>query len=172
MKNLNLENVQEITDFARPTAGGHICIIKDAKDFDNREYLKIEYDFADGELKDYYLNLSSRTGFWGGSFIKSYREKALPFFKGFITAVEQSNNNYKFDSDESKLVGKMVGLVLGEEEYKGNDGTVKTRLYVDSVRSIKAIKNSDFKVPEKKCLETVEKVTDGFTKIDDDEIFF
>ena len=152
MRDLDLENVQEAQDFEKPTPGGYICGITAVEDVADKEYLKIEYDFAEGPLKNYYRGLYEAKGFWGGTFVKSYKEKALPFFKGFITAVENSNKGYKFKNDETTLKRRMVGLVLGEEEYVGKDGTVKTRLYVDQIHSVDVIKKGDFKIPELKKL--------------------
>ena len=50
------------------------------------------------------------------------------------------------------MKGKRIGVVLGEEEYRKEDGTVGTRLYVAAVRSVKAIQDGDFKVPALKKL--------------------
>ena len=88
--------------------------------------------------------------------MKSYKESALPMFKRFCTAVSRSNGKYVFDggkvnSDEKTLRGKKVGLILGEEEYEGNDGTIKTRLYV--VREFSIDKIGEQKVPELKKLK-------------------
>ncbi len=156
MKNLGLSAIDEAKEFSKLSAGGYICGITAVEDLENREYLKIEYDIAEGENKNYWRGLYEAKGFWGGSFIKSYKTKALPFFKGFITAVKGSNKGFKWEddgaNDEKTLVRKLVGLVLGEEEYTGNDGSTKTRLYVDSVHTIDKIKSGDFKVPEFKPL--------------------
>lgn len=153
MKNLGLENVEEARDFEAPPAEGYICRITSVEDVVNKEYLRIEYDIAEGDFKDYYSQLYKNRGFWGGSMIRSYKEKALPFFKSFITAVEKSNPGFHFDSDEKKLIGKLLGLVLAEEEYLSNSGEVKTRLYADKPRSVEAIRTGDYKVPLKKLLE-------------------
>lgn len=165
MKNLNLVNVQEAQEFKNLIAGGYVAKITVVEDKTDKEYLRVEYDIAEGEFKGYFGELFDRANFWGGNFIKSYKEKALPFFKGFITAVENSNKNYVFDNDETKLVGKLVGIVLGVEEYTGNDGSVKTRLYVSDVRSIDKIKKGDYKIPQKKIIER----KDEFITIDTDE---
>ena len=62
------------------------------------------------------------------------------FFKGFITAVEESNPTFKWDWNEQKLKGQRIGVVLREEEYipqQGpNAGKVKTRLIVDEVSKV------------------------------------
>ena len=41
---------------------------------------------------------------------------------------------------------------MGDEEYQKNNGTVGKRTYVDTCRSVKAIREGDFKVPELKKL--------------------
>lgn len=152
MKILNLDNVNTAEEFDRLTPGGYVCGITAIEDVPEKEYLRIEYDIAEGKLKNYYRTLYNNKGFWGGSTIKSYKEKALPFFKGFITAIEQSNAGYKWDSDENKLIRKLVGFVLAEEEYRAKDGSIKTRLYVAHVTSTDKIRNGDFKVPALKKL--------------------
>ena len=158
MKYVNLDNVQEAGDFNRLTPGGYICGITRVEDVPEKEYLKIEYDIAEGEFRNYFRQLSERFGFWGGRFIRSYKDSALPFFRSFTKAVERSNKGYEFDYDEHKLVRKYIGLVLGEEEYISKDGEIKTRLYVASTRSVDAIKQGDFKVPELKKFKQKEPV--------------
>src|SRR5690554_4623694 len=103
MKDLNLKEVIEAQEFKRVAPGGYICRITMVEDVTDKEYLLLEYDIAEGEFKDYYCSLYESRGFWGAKFVKSYKEKALPFFKGMITAVERSNKGFKFDNDETKL---------------------------------------------------------------------
>ena len=148
MKNINWNDVQEIQDFKKLVPGGYICIITNVEDVPKKEYLKIEYDIAQGEFENHYQKLFDSKNFWGGRFVKSYKDgMAQSFFKGFLTAISNSNNGFVFDSDEKKLVGKLVGLVLGEEEYIKKDETLGTRLYVNSVRSINQIKTGEFEIP-------------------------
>ena len=156
MKKQNWDNVQEAAEFERPTPGAYIARIVNVEDTEEKEYLKIEYDFAEGNFKGYYAELYKSKGFWGGSFIRSYKEKALPFFKQFKTCLEVSNRGYFFDEDNlSAMCGRLIGIVLGEEEYCKNDGGVGTRLYVAQIRSVKAIETGDFKVPDLKKLAPI-----------------
>lgn len=160
MKETNWRNAK--TNDRLP-AGGYVCRIEDVQDNPDKEYLYIEFDIAEGEYKGYYSQLASSFGFWGGRFYRSYKDKALGMFKGFLLAVEESNDGYKFNNDESTLVGKLVGLILREEEYIGNDGNIKTRLKVSNVKNADAIRDGKFKVPPLKKLpveETMEDVTD------------
>lgn len=157
MKSIDLTNVQEAGEFTRPAAGPYICGITKVEDFADREYLKVTYDIIEGEYKGYYAEMRKNNPDWGwaGAYVKSYKESALPMFKRFCTAVSRSNGKYVFDGgkvncDEQTLKGKKIGLILGEEEYEGNDGNVKTRLYV--VREFSIDKIGEQKVPELKKL--------------------
>lgn len=150
MKNVNWDMVQD--DVRRPVPGGYAARITRVEDNEEKEYLLIEWEFADGEFKGSNKETMDRLGFWPMPFFCSYKEKALRFFKGFKTSVECSNPGYVFKNNPQSLVGKFVGVVLGEEEYIGNDGKKKTRPYVAEKRSGKAIRDGDFKVPELKKL--------------------
>lgn len=177
MKNVNWDDVQEESRI--PTPGGYIARITHVEDVEEKEYLRIEWDFYEGEFKGANQETFDRFGFWPTSFIRSYKEKALRYFKGFKTSVEMSNRNFVFRNDPQSLVGKYMGVVLGEEEYRSNDGKIKTRLYVAQVRSGKAIRDGDFKVPELKKLESKPAAapayggysapTSDFAMLDDDD---
>lgn len=152
MKAINLNEVQEAQEFTKLAPGGYICEITCVEDFPDKEYLKLEYDIIDGEFKDYFRNIYNNSGYWIGNFIRSYKNKALPFFKQFIVAVEKSNLRYKWNNDETTLMGKKLGLVIAEEEYLARDGSVKVRNYVASIHESSKILNGDFKVPALKKL--------------------
>ena len=94
-------------------------------------------------------------------FIASYKDTALSFFKGTITSIEKSNKGYTWDNDETKLKGKKIGLVLYEEEYVKNDGSVGVRMKVDKAHSVDAIKKGDFEVPERKCVAQTTSTSTG-----------
>lgn len=167
----NYETVQASSgEFARPTAGGYICKIMDVEDVPMNEqgkgdYLRIEYDIADGEFKGYYKEQFDKFGGnWFASFIRSYKEKAQGMFKHFTNCVEKSNAGYEWDWNEKGLIGKVVGLVLGEEEYKNSNNEIKTKLVVSQIKTVEEIKNGDFKVPTPKKL-AVETNTDGFSPV-------
>jgi hypothetical protein len=154
MKNVNYQDAKDVSQFPKLVPGGYVCRITNVKDVPDKEYLQVEYDIATGEFANHFLNLANSFGWWAGNFIRSYKEKALPFFKGFISSVEDSNAGFKFNYNETKLVGKMIGLVLAEEEYINQNGESRTRMYVSSVHSVQDIKNNAFKVPEKKVLSS------------------
>ena len=155
MKKIDWNNVQEVSD--RPTPGGYAAKIISVDDVESKEYLRICWDFADGEFKGDNQRCFDSYGFYPMSFVRSYKEKALPFFKAFKTAVEKSNPGFEFKDDPQSLVGKYVGVVLGEEEYQKRDGSYGTRLYVSEARSGEAIRKGDFKIPEFKRLPDSQK---------------
>lgn len=158
MKKIDMTNVQEAGEFKRPGAGAYICGITKVEDVSDKEYLKVTYDIIDGEFKGYYKEMRENNPewAWAGAYVKSYKTAALPMFKRFCTAVSRSNGNFVFDgntvnADEQTLVGKKIGLLLGEEEYYGNDGELKTRLIV--VREFSIDKLNEQKVPEIKKIK-------------------
>ena len=164
MKKLDLDNVQEFTKFKNPV-GGFICEIKSVENFPEKEYLKIGYDIAEAvsddqkEFVGMYEKRKKERDFDYHKTIVIYKESneiALRFFKSFVTAIETSNKGYKFQYEEQTLVGKLIGFVIGEEEYEGKDKNgvpkVKVRTYVAERHSVDAIKEGDFDVPEFKKL--------------------
>lgn len=177
----NYENVQATTgEFNKLPAGGYICRITLADDVPldtntgKGDYLKIEFDVASGEYKGYFEKQYERfNSFWGGSFIRSYKEKALGMFKHFTNCIEESNAGYMWAWDEKTLQGKYVGLVIGYEEYVNGSGETKERLYVKDVKTVGQIKQGDFKVPELKKLavEAPNKIAQSatFVSIEDDD---
>lgn len=148
MDNINWDTVQD--EVRRPVPGGYAARITKVEDNIEKKYLYIEWEFAEGDFKGCNQETFDAFGFWPMPIRKSYKPAALRFFKGFKTAVEMSNRNFVFNNDPQSLVGKFVGVVLGEEEYLGRDGNIKTRLYVAETRSGKSIRDSDFKVPDPK----------------------
>lgn len=147
--------VNEAGEFKRLPAGIYGVRITKVVDRPDREYLEIYSDITKGEFANYFKSLTD-SGLKDTSLhIRSYKTKALPFFKSFITAIEKTNPGYKWDWDETKLVGKNVIAVFGEEEYMGNDGTVKIGTKLVEFRSLEAFQAGRIKVPELKKLPQV-----------------
>lgn len=140
--------------YNNPVPGGYTAVITRVTDDEEKRCLFIEWDFADGQYQGANRETWERAGFWPSVLCRSYKDSALGFFKAFKTAVEASNPGYSFSTrDVQGLTGKRVGLVLGEEEYRKNSGETGKRLYVYQARSLKAIREGDFKIPELKRLD-------------------
>lgn len=173
MKKLGLDNVTEATERPKLTAGGYVCRIISTIDKPDKEYLEMEIDIAEGEFKGYYAGLMEQFNFWGGKLIKSYKESALPFFKGFTTAVEKSNPNFKFiEGDEKCLNNKLIGIVFREEEYQKQNGDIVVNVKVDEVRSVDKIRKGDFKIKPLKKLEPAQQTKTELTPIKDEDLPF
>ena len=158
MENIDWGSVEAAKDYVRPTAGGYVMRIAYVENVEASKYLLLKLDFVEGELKDYGLNIEERTNDdWGYmKAFRSYKETAKGFFKAFLVAVEQSNRNFsiaKFRGNESMLEGMLVGAVLFEEEYRGNDGSIKIRAKVDKIIPVDDIRKGKFKVKPLKKLE-------------------
>ena len=170
MKKIDWDNVQEAAEFARPEPGGYIARIDSVTDVTEKEYLLIEWDFAGGEFKGANAETFARASFWPYPLRRSYKEKALGFFKKFKHDLEDSNRSYLFREDDLPAMrGKFIGVILGEEEYRANDGTVKVRLVVANTCPVSDIKDGRYKVPDVKRLKpTAAAPSATFTDLDDD----
>lgn len=164
MRKINWGSVEEAKEFERLGSGGYVCRIVKIIDNPAKEYLQVFMDVAEGGFKNYGADAEKRNGNdW--SYIRmyrSYKEKALGMFKAFLSAIEKSNQNFKadaFDGDEQKLVGLLIGVVLGYEEYQKNDGTIGIRTYVRTLTSADKIRKKEFKVPDLKKLATTTTAT-------------
>ena len=147
MKSLDLTNVTATQggEFPRVTPGGYVIGIVSVEDVPEKEYLKVTYDIAEGEHKNYYYEMKERTGYDLPCFYKSYKEK-------FLDAVEASNTGYKWNNDERTLTRKLVGCVLREEEYRNKDGEIKVSLKPDTFYAAADIRAGKYEVLERKCL--------------------
>ena len=162
----NWDNIKAASNNERPVSGGYVCIIRKVTDDPKNQCLVIEYDIAEGPFKNYAADTAERAGFWPLDFMKSYKEKALGFFKAMIEAVEQTNNGFRWTWDEQKLVGKGIGMVLREEEYENRKGEVKIRIKPYAFCTAMDIRTGNFTVPEIKTLDHVT-ATPTFTDEED-----
>lgn len=171
-------NAQASGDFERLPAGGYIIKITGVQDEDQKQYLRIVYDIAEGPHAGRYKNEPSENDY-RHSFIRSYKESALGMFKAFILAVDGANDT-KFNDrvekgfPEHELVGKILGVLFGYEEYEANDGNVKERLRLVRFLNTEQVRAGDYEVPELKKLKTdnAPAIPDGFTPLGDADLPF
>lgn len=91
-------------------------------------------------------------------------------FKAFTEAVEDSNQGYHWDWDETTLKGKLFGCLFRREEweYKDKSGW-KTQPF--RAASVSTIRENKFEIPKDKPLKnksTVQPEGEGFEEIMDD----
>ncbi len=173
----DFDKVQASGEFERLPAGGYVIRITSAADVVDdhgnlKEYLRIVYDIAEGPEAGRYKNETADNDY-RHSFIRSYKDKALGMFKAFTNALEESNPGYKWDWNEAALAGKVLGVVIGYEEYESNDGSVKERQRIASCISADRVREGDFKVPELKKLKADKNaIPEGFTALTDADLPF
>lgn len=174
MPNIDMGAYEEATastgEFTRMPAGGYVCRIQavrtEGTDYSGRRidyindksYVKLIWDVAEGEFAgkfsdDYW---SGEDKDYGHQFYMSWSN--LGALKNTIQCLDESNPGFDpmaaFQADNWGLfVGKMMGLVLGEEEYRANDGTIKTRFGFPRIKSVQDIRDGKFKVPPLKKLD-------------------
>ena len=162
----NFDKIQENGGgFKRIPDGAYIVGIKKVTDNPEKKYLRLELDVCKGEYKNWYQKLydadKRETKYWprDGVLVRSYSDKALPFFKGFITSVTKSNKNFNWEWDEQKLVNKVFGVVIGTEEYERQNGGIGKRPYIASVHSVETIEKGEYEIPALKELTTTKSTT-------------
>ena len=155
MINVDLTNVTEAGgDFERPAPGGYVAMIVQVDLEKEKQYIRLYLDIMEGQFAHYYEQMYDRLDFWALTNIRSFKPKALPFFKQMVTAVSESNGGFEWTGDEQALVEKYVGIILKNEQYAKNDGTLGMRLVVDRFTSVDKIRKGDFKVPETVYLDS------------------
>lgn len=182
------QGAKKSTSFAGIEPGGYVCRIMNAQ-MHNENCLKISYDIAEGPFKDYYRKQYEQWGgTWRGNHYQSVESKdgstVLAGFSNLIYCIEESNKGYVWDWDERKLKGKMLGIVMREEEYIPSSGAhageVRTIVKSDTILTVEDIRKGDFKVKECKRLQEGSKAQtqpDTFSSmqtvnINDDDIQF
>lgn len=162
----NWDSIQETSQFAQLVPGPQICKITAVEDLADKEYYKIYFDIVGttgmkpetiarvksiypeiNELVGEFARQETAFGTWPrvGYDIRSYKDTAVRFFKAFITAVEKSNKGYTWNWDEKSLVGKLIIVNFGEEEYE-KDGVTAVSIKAREFRSIEAFLNGEVKL--------------------------
>lgn len=161
------DTTQAYGDFPTLPKGAYIMKIMGVSQETNTTggYLKIGMDIAEGEYKDFftnqYKNDTREQKKWGCNYLLNIpkddgSEKdgwTKRTFKTFTEALEDSNNGYHFDWDETKFKGKLIGGLFNEREYKKNNGDIAKAPNLAKVCSVDAIKNGKYKIPEDKLIK-------------------
>ena len=176
------DEAQAITgEYEKLEAGGYICKIINAKEEQSKsgkKMLVLAIDIAEGEHKDFYKkrydeatkNASpDKPAKWSGIYRQMLEgEKAVGFLKGVMTSLEASNNGFKWEWDEKKLIGLKFGGIFGEEEYEKTDGSIGTTTKIKFIRTVKAIQDGNYKIPELKKLPVKGDSFEEFAKAADE----
>ncbi|MEG2229971.1 MAG: hypothetical protein RRY22_04265, partial [Bacilli bacterium] len=153
----------EFGEYETLKLGGHEVVIKSAEVYigqTGNKSLKVCVDIAGNDIqkgfyqKQYNDNNNSDKKWANGSTkyvtIKD-EEKCVAIFKGFITAVENSNAGYKWNFEENTLVGKKICGVYGLEEYYNQNGDIGAATKLKDFRSLDKL--ADIKIPKVKLID-------------------
>lgn len=162
----NWENVQEFSERKTLPLGAYVCRIKKAsvEETDYGNVLALSFDIEDGEYAGYYAdefkNNPSNTKKWKG-FLRQFLprndgsdkdEWTKSSLKGLITSVEKSNLGYTWNWDERTLAGKLIGVIMRNEEweYEGKHGWAVRPFRACSVGSVQ---DGSYYIPKDKPLK-------------------
>ena len=160
------DEVEVNQDFERMELGGHKGIIKSVEKYTSQmsgnTSLKVQVDTdKDDKQPNYYQkqydsdDRSDKKWSTGATKYVSLKqdENCVRMLKGFITAVENSNNGFTYDwkKDIEQLVGKKVGLVFGLEQYEDQEGKIKTATKLNQFRSLDKVE--DTKIPKVRLID-------------------
>lgn len=173
---------QAISEGGALPKDGYVCKILNAqvKDGTNGQYLQIAYDIAEGQYKDYFKGLfdakKDELKKWSTYFFVNLpkddgSEKdgwTKRLFKTFTNALEDSNEGYHFDWDETKFKGKLIGGLFHYEEYKRNDGKIGRSTKMRNVCSVEKVRSGNFKLPDDKLLTPAANTSTDFMNIPDE----
>lgn len=164
-------------DFERMEPGAYICKIKNVREETSNGIwkLSIAFDVAEGPLAGIFGRQYDRFGDkwpFGGTYqqpIEGKDGKCNPFFKGMITAIEESNPGFSFDFNNEKcLVGKLFGAIFGEEEYvHKSSGELRTSCKCVQIRSVKSIRDGAYKIPDRKLYNSPPEKSVNLTGFED-----
>lgn len=155
---------KEFGEYENLELGGHEIVILDAREhkseFSGNISLKISVDISGndkqkGFFKKQYDENTSADKKWPTGAVKylSLKDEQLGYLKGFITSLEKSNPNFKFNKKGTweQLKNLKLAGQFGLEEYEKQDGTIGTATKLVQFRSLDKLK--EIKIPKVKKLD-------------------
>lgn len=151
------------SNFAQlPPPGAYIGEIQGVKLEDSydktRQVIVLMLEITDGEYAGQYHKVFEEQRNSFGNDVK-YRGtlRLTPFiegdemwvknrFEGNIWCIQQSNNGYHWDWDETKLKGKKVGFSVRENSYIGRDGQQKTTTEIAQLEPVDDVRDGRVKL--------------------------
>lgn len=174
-------------DFKILPADGYVCEILKAEETKSRagkDMIKFIFDISEGDFAGYFKDMydnwkagsddpkSVKWPFTGTKWILLLNSEGQTNrdFKSFCTALEDSGTDvWKNDTfDAASLKGAKLGIIFRREEQEYN-GATSWRTVPWGFRSVKAIEDGSFNVPEDKALpERTLTDADSFSAMEDD----
>lgn len=154
---------KEFGEFTPLALGGHEIKILDAREYTSeisgKTSLKVTVDIAGSDeqagyfQKQYDENPNSDKK-WSNGAIRylSLANEQIAYLKGFITSLEKSNPNFKFNTKGNweQLKGLKLAGQFGLEEYQDQEGEVRTATKLVQFRSLDKL--GEIKIPKVKLI--------------------
>lgn len=155
---------KEPGEVERLELGGHELVILDAREYTSEvsgnTSLKISVDIAGkdkqaGFFKKQYDNNTLSERKWPNGAVKylSLKDEQIAYLKGFVTALEKSNPNFKFNKKGKwdQLHNLKIAGQFGLEEFEDSEGKIKTATKLIQFRSLEKL--NEIKIPSVKTLD-------------------
>lgn len=124
--------------FEQLPRGAYVCKIKHIEEAQSKKgsnMIKVFFDIAEGEYKDFYekqykenTNEDKKWSYDATTYLIIPYDGCAPFITNnwdtFWANVEDSNNGYIFTGDEKSVVGKTFGGVFRTEQTEANNGNI------------------------------------------------
>lgn len=137
-----LKTVQEKSELKRPHYGGHIMKVKKVTDKPSKSgkpMLTLELDYGPGDYENYLKKAGDHYGrepyyiktwiVYSEDFLESFKSKFMSFYRsnpGLFSEADLTFANF----DEQRLVGCVIGAVLGKEAYTNKQGEGRFKPYL------------------------------------------
>lgn len=140
MREVNLSNVQESTEFEKVIPGGYVCIIKTADDVSEKEYLELTYDIAEGSLKGHYADEFLVTKHMLTDFSAHTRKAHCHFLKRLSPLWKNQTEAISGTMTREHLPIKLLGLSLLKKNITAATALLKS---VCMLRSVQVLTKSE-----------------------------
>ena len=169
--------------------GGYVLRIMNAseKEGNNGKYIEVSCEIEEGEFKgffmDDYKNQDREDKKWHCKYLLNEPKDdgserdgwTKRRFKTVVEALEDSNNGYHWDWDETKWKDKLVGGLFNTRQYRTQNGEIREATNLKQLCSVESIRSGNFKLPKDDLLKsdplpTVSGAEDGFMPIPDTDV--
>lgn len=149
-----------------PPPGAYVAEIQGVKTemgYDNvHEQIVVMVEITEGEYKGQYHKVfeDNKNSFGDSVKYKGTMRLIPPIpgdeewrksrFEGNLWCVEQSNDGYHWDWDETKLKGKKVGINVRKCSYKGRDGEMKDTTEIAQFETVADVRDGKCKLLKKR----------------------
>lgn len=161
-KTKDWDNVKAFGQSQRLPKGAYICKIMGAEVIWNGDGIKVSYDIAEGDYKDFYANdYRGQTGedrIWKGSFVlyvpkedgSRKDEMTKRRLRTFTDHLEDVNNGYHFDWDEQKWKGKMFGGLfrIRQSRDRNDSSKIWDNIEPNAFTSFENIRSGNYTLPD------------------------